>query len=233
MHWGRDDDPPAVSTVRPRRLRAVPVDRLAGDPRRPRRRTGGPAMSTDPRPSRSTRAYDRPDRGDAVPAPADAYACGALGCTRTDDLRRVERDDGRQRVLCPLEALSGGVDVTLARRDRRAHRQTWDVTLVCGLRQPTKGQEPTHPPLAGSGTAGREQQAGCYSLLLSRSSKTFATRPATRPSVATVGPWRAQPSRPPARRLPRYPCFDSLHHHDRRTNRSLTTVDRPDLEGGR
>jgi len=44
----------------------------------------------------------RADRGDGVPRPADAHACGALGCSRTDDLRLVEREDGRERVLCPF-----------------------------------------------------------------------------------------------------------------------------------
>jgi len=44
----------------------------------------------------------RADRGDGVPRPADIDACTARGCPRTDELRLVEREDGRERVLCPF-----------------------------------------------------------------------------------------------------------------------------------
>ena len=55
--------------------------------------------------SRDDHDDDRPDRRlDDVPAPADADACGALGCRRAEDLRRVRRRDGRGRVLCPDHA---------------------------------------------------------------------------------------------------------------------------------
>jgi len=37
----------------------------------------------------------------STPAPADAVACAALGCRRTEDLERVERADGKTRTLCP------------------------------------------------------------------------------------------------------------------------------------
>ena len=37
-----------------------------------------------------------------IPAPADAVACGALGCRRNDDLEAVRRDDGTKRTLCPV-----------------------------------------------------------------------------------------------------------------------------------
>jgi len=36
-----------------------------------------------------------------APAPADAVACGALGCRRAEDLERVRRADGETRTLCP------------------------------------------------------------------------------------------------------------------------------------
>lgn len=36
--------------------------------------------------------------------PVDAYACTALDCTVEQDLRRVDRDDGTRRVLCPRHA---------------------------------------------------------------------------------------------------------------------------------
>ena len=52
-------------------------------------------MSTDTAPGRHA------DRGDD-PRPADAFACAALGCRRTDDLQLVVRDDGESRVLCPF-----------------------------------------------------------------------------------------------------------------------------------
>lgn len=38
-----------------------------------------------------------------VGRPADAFACGALGCRRTENLRRVT-NNGRERVLCPNHA---------------------------------------------------------------------------------------------------------------------------------
>jgi len=62
-------------------------------------------VSTERDPVETSRAYaDRAgaDRADSVPRPADVDACGALGCTRTDHLRLVEADDGRERVLCPF-----------------------------------------------------------------------------------------------------------------------------------
>lgn len=36
--------------------------------------------------------------------PVDAYGCTALDCTADQDLRRVTRDDGTRRVLCPRHA---------------------------------------------------------------------------------------------------------------------------------
>ena len=38
-----------------------------------------------------------------VGRPAEAFACGALGCRRTENLRRVT-NDGQVRVLCPSHA---------------------------------------------------------------------------------------------------------------------------------
>lgn len=41
---------------------------------------------------------------DGVGRPADAYACGALGCRRTEDLRCVTNPEKGERVLCPQHA---------------------------------------------------------------------------------------------------------------------------------
>lgn len=59
-------------------------------------------MRTDaPTPGRSR---DRESANRDVGRPADAYACGALDCRRTEDLRCVTNVAGRERVLCPDHA---------------------------------------------------------------------------------------------------------------------------------
>ena len=50
------------------------------------------------------RSRDRERAGRDVGRPADAYACGALGCRRTEDLRCVTNAAERERVLCPDHA---------------------------------------------------------------------------------------------------------------------------------
>ena len=61
-------------------------------------------MSRTARGSEHDPDLGRGDQADGVGRPADAHACGALGCRRTEELRRVIHDDGRERVLCPTHA---------------------------------------------------------------------------------------------------------------------------------
>jgi len=63
---------------------------------------------TIPEPSPSTGCRETAALLDAPNAhavePVDAHGCTALDCTADQDLRRVDRDDGTRRVLCPTHA---------------------------------------------------------------------------------------------------------------------------------
>ena len=66
-------------------------------------------MSTEPPTTRADagapeQRADHARAGDGVGRPADAHACGALGCRRTKDLRCVMNPEKGERVLCPQHA---------------------------------------------------------------------------------------------------------------------------------